>query len=168
MDVLQDSLVGGEPADGEEVVLGEPSGGFVLEQVQFGGGEGAPEAVHGEVKTGVVPFHRADQAADADVGVELLAYFAHQGLLRRLARLHLPSGELPPVLEFPVAALGCEYPAAAADYCGDDFDVCGGSVCLHRRGRLPVVVDRPVKIRRRRMQCKNKLHLSVLRTARSA
>ena len=108
----------------------------MLEQVQFGRGEGAPEAVHREVETGVVPLHRAYQAADADVGVQLLADFAHQGLLRRLARLHLPSGELPPVLEFSVAALRSEYLVAATDYCGDDFDVCASSVCLHRRSLI--------------------------------
>ena len=91
MDVLEDALVGGEPADGRQFVLGEPSGGLVLEQVQFGRGEGAPEAVHREVETGVVPLHRADQAADGDVGVEFLADLAYQSLLRRFSRFHFPS-----------------------------------------------------------------------------
>ena len=49
----------------------------MFEQVQFGGGERAPEAVHRQVKIRVVPFHGADQTADADLGVELLADLAH-------------------------------------------------------------------------------------------
>ena len=80
----------------------------MLIQVQRLPGEFAPEAMHCELETRVVPVHCLEKLADLYGCIQLLVYFALQGLLRAFPGFNLPTGELPPILEFPISALRCK------------------------------------------------------------
>ena len=80
----------------------------MLLQHQAAGNHRAKVAVHGEVERRILTVHRGEEGIHPDVRVQLLADFPHQGLFPALARLHLPAGELPVILELAVAALGGE------------------------------------------------------------
>ena len=71
-------------------------------------GSFAPETVQRQVEIGVVPFHGTYQFSDSDFRVQFLLDFAVQRLLSRFPGFNLPARELPPVLEFPIYALGGE------------------------------------------------------------
>ena len=89
-----------------QLCTGEPAGRLVLEQ--RGGAaicERAKVAVHGQVKSGVVVFYRANKVAYAYVDGKFFFKFAGECLLRGFARLHFAAREFPAVFLFAVAAL---------------------------------------------------------------
>jgi len=100
--------VGGQPLHAVELVGAEPAGGLVFEEGERAALHGAEEAVHGEMKLGVVPLDGVQQFPDGDAGVQFLPDFAAEGLLGGLAGFDLAAGELPPVLPVAAAPLGGE------------------------------------------------------------
>lgn len=90
----------------------------MLLQYQAAGNHRAKIAMHGEVERRILTVHRGEEGIHPDVRVQFLADFPHQRLFPALARLHLPAGELPVILELAVAALGGEVlPVADDDRC---------------------------------------------------
>ena len=87
---------------------GEPAGGLVFEEGERAALHRAEEAVHREVKLGVVPLDSVQQFAHGDAGIQFLPDFAAEGLLGGLAGFDLAAGELPPVLPIAGPALGGE------------------------------------------------------------
>ena len=61
--------VGWQPLHAVEFVRGEPAGGLVFEEGERTALHGAEEAVHREVKLGVVPLDGVQQFAHGDAGV---------------------------------------------------------------------------------------------------
>ena len=64
----------------------------------------------------VVPFDGLEELSDLDCCIQFLPDFTFQCLLRGLSGFNLAPWELPPVLEFPIAALGGEYSVAPPYY----------------------------------------------------
>ena len=62
-------FVGREPSDAVQLSVAQPSGGFMLAEVQGPGVEAAPEAVEGEVEGRVVPFDGLEEPAHGDAGI---------------------------------------------------------------------------------------------------
>ena len=120
---MQYAFVCREPADGEQGVFGEPGGGFVLVEVEGFAGWCAAEAVHCEMEVGIVPLDGVNEVSDGDFGVEFLADFAHERLLRAFPGLHFPAREFPPVFELSVPPLGRKYFISASYHRGHDLDV---------------------------------------------
>ena len=72
--------------------------------------------MHCEMEGRVVPFDGLEELSDFDCRIQLLPDFTFQCLLRGLSGFNLAARELPPVLEFPIAALGGEYSVAPPYY----------------------------------------------------
>ena len=77
--------------DGVKLGGGEPAGGFVLKEVEVVADQGAEVAAHGEVEVRVVPLDGVEQGADFDIGLQLFADFADEGLFWRFSGFHLPA-----------------------------------------------------------------------------
>ena len=99
----------------------KPPGRLRLIEDQVSPHDAAPEALHREVKRRVIILDRVDQLLNSDLRVELFQNLPPQRLLRGLARLDLPAGELPAALEVSVAAGGREDFSVPVDDGGDDF-----------------------------------------------
>ena len=78
--------------------------------------------MQGQMELGIIPLDGMEKLVDADLRGQLFADLAQKRLLRRLARLHFPARELPPVLERAIPALGGEDPVPFPDDGGNDFD----------------------------------------------
>ena len=102
----QQPLVGRQPPHRVKLIGGEPAGGFVLKEVEVVIDECAEVAAHGEVEVRVVPLNGVEEGADGDIGLQLFADFADEGLLRGFAGFDLPAREFPPVFPLAIAPLG--------------------------------------------------------------
>lgn len=70
-------------------IAGEPRRILVLIQMYRLGYKGAYEAMHRQMKIGIVPLNGFNQFADLDFGFQLLPYFTDQSLLRAFPGLDL-------------------------------------------------------------------------------
>lgn len=124
----------------------------MLKQRQASAGDAAQMALHGQVERRIVVLHRGEQAAHLNLGGQLLAYLALEGVLRLLAGLNLAAGKLPPIFPFAIAALRGQHFCAVDDY-GRNYVYCL-HVCIflhrvHESGQngvvhLPVYLHRLV------------------------
>ena len=106
--LLYDFLIGGEPIDGIELVFAEPTGCFMFFQREQATLDVAPEAMHFEVKLGIIPLYCLDEVLDNNSGFELFPNLALEGFFGGFAWLHLAAWKLPAVFIIAIASLGGE------------------------------------------------------------
>ena len=124
-ELIHKPLIRRKPFDGVQGFGSEPGGGFVFIQMKRVRKERAQEAVHGQMKIGIVPLDGFQQVAYLDFRIQFLLDFTHKSLLRALPALDLASGKFPPALPLAVSALSGEY-LTILDY-NSSYDF----YCLH-------------------------------------
>ena len=106
---------------------GEPSGVFVLQELQVAGNDSAQDAVHGKVKSGVIVLDCVEDAFSPDNGSKFFTDFPDDAGFGSFAWFKFAAGDFPPVFAFAVAALG-----------GKDFFFIGGWICAEDDGSADI------------------------------
>ena len=120
MNYLHQSKIRRQPLHTIKLIFREPPCFLSFQQDQISFYDLAPEAVHRQVKLGIIIFYRVDKLAHFYFCIEFFLNLSYQGLLRSFTGFDFSAGEFPLTFKFAKGIVIFLYPA---DHAVDKLDM---------------------------------------------